>query len=63
MKNRPSTLLEAYSTLDQLDALFRYHRRLGLSPGEFRAIQDSGQVTRRPYEWLVGECDAWMDLR
>ena len=30
VKNRPSTLLEAYSTLDQLDALFRYHRRLGL---------------------------------
>lgn len=39
VKNRPSTLLEAYSTLDQLDALFRYHRRLGLSRGEFRAIQ------------------------
>lgn len=39
VKNRPSTLLEAYRTLDQLDSLFRYHRRLGLSPGEYRAIQ------------------------
>ena len=24
---------------DELDQLFRYHRRLGLSPGEFRSIQ------------------------
>ena len=39
VKNRPSTLLETYSTLDQLDTLFRYHRRLGLSPGEYRRIQ------------------------
>jgi hypothetical protein len=40
VKNRPSTLLEAYRTLELLDDLFRYHRRLGLSPGEFRIIQD-----------------------
>ena len=39
MKNRPSSLLEAYSTLEALDSLFRYHRRLGLSPGEYRRIQ------------------------
>jgi hypothetical protein len=39
VKNRPSTLLEAYVTLESLDSLFRYHRRLGLSPGEFRGIQ------------------------
>lgn len=39
VKNRPSTLIEAYTTLEDLDALFRYHRRLGLSPGEFRRIQ------------------------
>lgn len=39
VKNRPSTLLEAYTTLDRLDSLFRYHRRLGLSSGEYRAIQ------------------------
>jgi hypothetical protein len=39
VKNRPSSLLEAYTTLDELDSLFRYHRRLGLSPGEYRRIQ------------------------
>ncbi len=39
VKNRPSTLLEAYTTLEDLDTLFRYHRRLGLSPGEYRRIQ------------------------
>ncbi len=39
VKNRPSTLFEAYVTLESLDSLFRYHRRLGLSPGEFRGIQ------------------------
>jgi filamentous hemagglutinin family protein len=39
VKNRPSTLLQAYRTLELLDDLFRYHRRLGLSPGEFRRIQ------------------------
>ena len=41
VKNRPSTLLDAYKTLESLDVLFRYHRRLGLSPGEFRRIQKS----------------------
>ena len=41
VKNRPSTLLEAYRTLDALDDLFRDHRRLGLSPGEYRRIQKS----------------------
>jgi len=39
VKNRPSSLIEAYTTLEDLDALFRYHRRLGLSPGEFKRIQ------------------------
>jgi filamentous hemagglutinin family protein len=39
VKNRPSTLIEAYETLETLDDLFRYHRRLGLSPGEYRSIQ------------------------
>ena len=39
VKNRPSTLIRAYQTLESLDALFRYHRRLGLSPGEYRGIQ------------------------
>jgi len=40
VKNRPSTLIEAYTTLEDLDALFRYHRRLGLSPGEYKRIQE-----------------------
>ncbi|MBJ21412.1 MAG: hypothetical protein CL933_18550 [Deltaproteobacteria bacterium] len=48
VKNRPSSLLEAYTTLDQLDALFRYHRRLGLSPGEFRRIQRGWLEQIRP---------------
>ncbi|MFP6655480.1 MAG: hypothetical protein VCB25_07615, partial [Myxococcota bacterium] len=39
VKNRPSTLFDAYRTLDALDTLFQYHRRLGLSPGEYRDIQ------------------------
>ena len=39
VKNRPSTLLDAYQALESLDALFRYHRRLGLSKGEYRRIQ------------------------
>ena len=39
VKNRPSTLITAYDTLESLDLLFRYHRRLGLSPGEYRKIQ------------------------
>lgn len=39
VKNRPSTLIEAYTTLEDLDTLFRYHRRLGLSPGEYKRIQ------------------------
>jgi hypothetical protein len=39
VKNRPVTLIQAYETLDELDRLFRYHRRLGLTPGEYRAIQ------------------------
>jgi hypothetical protein len=41
VKNRPSTLLEAYGMLESLDALFQYHRRLGLSPGEYRRIQEN----------------------
>ncbi|MEE8164918.1 MAG: hypothetical protein V3T64_05065, partial [Myxococcota bacterium] len=45
VKNRPSTMLESFKTLESLDRLFRYHRRLGLSPGEFRSIQ-SGWLRR-----------------
>ncbi len=39
VKNRPSTLFAAYETLQSLERLFRYQRRLGLSPGEYRPIQ------------------------
>jgi hypothetical protein len=48
VKNRPSTLIEAYTTLEDLDALFRYHRRLGLSPGEFKRIQRGWLERIRP---------------
>jgi filamentous hemagglutinin family protein len=48
VKNRPSTLIEAYTTLEDLDALFRYHRRLGLSPGEFKRIQRGWLEKIRP---------------
>ena len=48
VKNRPSTLLEAYRTLESLDTLFRYHRRLGLSPGEYRRIQASWLLRIQP---------------
>jgi hypothetical protein len=41
VKNRPSTLLEPYQTLESLEALFRYHRRFGLSSGEYLPIQRS----------------------
>ena len=48
VKNRPSTLLAAYTTLDRLDTLFRLHRRLGLSPGEFRTIQSKWLAEIQP---------------
>jgi hypothetical protein len=37
--NRPSSQFEAYQELQKLDALFRHHRRSGLTPTEYRAIQ------------------------
>ncbi len=39
IKNRPSSWHEAYQTIEDLDRLFAYHRRLGLTPGEYRPIQ------------------------
>ena len=44
LRNRPNSQFEAYQTLDQLDALFRHHRRSGLVTSEFTRIQ---------HEWLV----------
>ena len=55
VKNRPSTLLEAYQTLDDLDALFRFHRRLGLSPGEYRRIQATWLERIKPEGITVSE--------
>ncbi len=55
VKNRPSTLLEAYTTLNSLDDLFRYHRRLGLSPGEFRRIQARWLKQIQPDGITLGE--------
>jgi hypothetical protein len=39
IRNRPSTQFAAYQALEDLDALFREHRRSGLTPGEYRKIQ------------------------
>jgi hypothetical protein len=37
--NRPSSQYLAYQALHSLDLLFRHHRRSGLTPAEFGAIQ------------------------
>ncbi len=37
--NRPSSQFEAYQELQKLDSLFRHHRRSGLTPTEYHAIQ------------------------
>lgn len=39
VKNRPSSLYQAYQLLEDLDTLFAQHRGLGLTPGEYRPIQ------------------------
>jgi hypothetical protein len=39
LRNRPSSQLDAYLALEDLDALFSYHRNLGLTPGEYNSIQ------------------------
>ncbi|MCZ6782793.1 MAG: hypothetical protein O7G30_05730, partial [Proteobacteria bacterium] len=44
IKNRPSSQFEAYTTLEDLDALFHAHRNSGLSRFEYRRIQ---------HEWLL----------
>jgi filamentous hemagglutinin family protein len=41
--NRPSSQFQAYQELQTLDSLFRHHRRSGLTPTEYGAIQQ---------EWL-----------
>ena len=37
--NRPSSQFAAYQELQTLDALFRHHRRSGLTPAEYRSVQ------------------------
>ncbi len=39
LRNRPSSQFDAYMALEDLDALFSYHRNLGLVPGEYKRIQ------------------------
>jgi len=39
VKNRPSSRFEAFRALEDLDLLFALHRDLGLTPGEYRPIQ------------------------
>jgi hypothetical protein len=39
LRNRPNSQLEAYLLLEELDALHRHHRSLGLAPAEYRHIQ------------------------
>ena len=39
VKNRPSSLFEAYQVFEDLDRLFDHHRALGLTPSEYRPIQ------------------------
>ncbi|MCP4036290.1 MAG: filamentous hemagglutinin N-terminal domain-containing protein [bacterium] len=39
LRNRPSSQLDAYLALQDLDTLFSYHRDLGLTPGEYNRIQ------------------------
>jgi hypothetical protein len=39
VRNRPSSQLDAYVALEDLDTLFSYHRNLGLTPGEYNRVQ------------------------
>jgi len=39
IKNRPNSQADAFAALEDLDVLFRYHRRSGLAPAEYRLIQ------------------------
>jgi len=48
VKNRPSSLYQAYQLLEDLDTLFAYHRGLGLTPGEYRPIQARWLAAIRP---------------
>lgn len=46
--NRPSSQFEAYQELQKLDALFRHHRRSGLTASEYRRIQREWLASIQP---------------
>lgn len=48
LRNRPSSQFDAYLVLEDLDALFSYHRNLGLTPGEYSRIQLRWLATIKP---------------
>jgi hypothetical protein len=39
VRNRPNSQQEAFRVLEDLASLYRHHRSLGLSPAEYRQIQ------------------------
>ena len=53
--NRPSSQFAAYQELQKLDALFRHHRRSGLTPTEYRAIQKEWLESIRPEGIVIRE--------
>ena len=55
VNNRPSTQFEAYRTLQGLAALFRHHRRSGLTPAEYRGIQKTWIEDIKPEGIGLGE--------
>ena len=55
MKNRPSSLFDAYQVFEDLDALFAHHRALGLTPGEYRPIQAAWLEQIRPEGITIDE--------
>ncbi len=48
LRNRPSSQFDAYLALEDLDALFSYHRNLGLTPGEYTRVQSRWLATIKP---------------
>ena len=48
LRNRPSSQFDAYQVLEDLDALFAYHRNLGLTTGEYTRIQHRWLADIRP---------------
>ena len=53
--NRPSSQFQAYQELQGLDALFRHHRRSGLTPTEYDSIQQAWLEAVKPEGITVRE--------